>query len=447
MKKILKNFYIQTIAHELNTSLKYFNDIIFIKSHPAEDSDKNANATRFFDHINNSAKVTRTIDQLKSQFRNFDKTNNRSALILDGNFNHDLDIQNTLSIIHDAISRHTRLMIIAYSPYFSWLFRWATKLGLRSGNAPSTFLTRTDLDNLCKISDYEVVRFRNTVYFPWKWFGLGSVVNKILSITPGLNRLSLVNVITLRPIKPSMDSPSVTVVIPARNEKGNIENALKRMPDLGAPLEVIFVEGNSNDGTYEEIQRVIADPQYQAKFKLKLFKQTTKGKADAVRVGFSHASHELITILDADLTMPPEKLPRFYNAYVAGKADFVNGSRLLYPMEGEAMRFLNHLGNVFFAKSLSTVLESSIGDSLCGTKFLTKVDYDRMIQWRRDFGDFDPFGDFELLFPTAVLGLGVVDIPIRYLARTYGSTNIRRFRDGLLLLKMTLVGLLRIRLR
>jgi glycosyltransferase involved in cell wall biosynthesis len=165
-----------------------------------------------------------------------------------------------------------------------------------------------------------------------------------------------------------------------------------------------------------------------------------------VRLGFSQAEGDLLTILDADLTMPPELLGRFYAAYCQGHADFINGSRLVYPMEGNAMRFLNRLGNVFFAKALSWVLDTQIGDSLCGTKLLARHDYERMISWRGDFGDFDPFGDFELIFPAAVLGLGIVDIPIRYRDRTYGSTSISRFRHGFMLLNMTLIGLYRIKL-
>ena len=226
--------------------------------------------------------------------------------------------------------------------------------------------------------------------------------------------------------------------------EGNIENALKRMPDLGTKIEVVFVEGHSSDGTWEEIQRVI--PLYSSKFAIKAFKQSGKGKSDAVRLGFQEATGDLLTILDADLTMPPELLGRFFSAYSTGLADFINGTRLVYPMEGEAMRFLNRLGNIFFAKALSTVLECRLGDSLCGTKLVARHDYARMIEWRKNFGDFDPFGDFELLFPASTLALGTIDIPIRYLARTYGSTSISRFYHGFILLKMTLIGLFRIRL-
>jgi len=195
--------------------------------------------------------------------------------------------------------------------------------------------------------------------------------------------------------------------------------------------------------TWEEIQRVVAV--YSSRFKLRALRQTGKGKSDAVRLGCAHASGKLITILDADLTMPPELLGRFYEAYCQGLADFVNGTRLVYPMEGEAMQPLNHLGNIFFAKALSIVLGNRLGDSLCGTKLVAQHDYVRMVAWRKDFGDFDPFGDFELLFPASVLALGIVDIPVRYRARVYGTTNINRFRHGLILLKMTLIGLFRIK--
>jgi hypothetical protein len=370
----------------------------------------------------------------------------RTAILLNGNINHHFDIQELLLELKPKLSRTSRVIMVAYNPYLSWLYRLANVLGLRKGELPSTFVTRADLKNISKLAGFEVVRMRPTVFFPFVLFGLGRFANRVLSLVPGLRLLSLTEVILLRPVIQEKEGkgPSLSVVIPARNERGNIENALLRMPSFCPDLEIIFIEGHSNDGTWEEIQRVVK--KYSGRFKLQAFQQTGKGKADAVRLGFSKATGDLLTILDADLTMPPELLSRFYEAYCLGLADFVNGTRLVYPMEGEAMRFLNRLGNVFFAKALSQVLDVSIGDSLCGTKFLARHDYQRMIAWRSDFGEFDPFGDFELIFPAAILGLGTVDIPIRYRARTYGTTNISRFRHGWMLLKMTVVGFFRIRM-
>ena len=366
----------------------------------------------------------------------------RTAILVNGTFNHDFDIQGLLVQLKSNLSRTSRVIVVLYNPYLRWLYNLANRLGIRKGELPTTFITQIDLQNLVKVAGYEIVRQRLALYFPWKMLGLGNTINRVFPLVPLVRWLSLTSIVVLRPLTPP-SRPGISCVIPARNERGNIENALKRFPELGCDTEIIFVEGHSNDGTWEEIQRVRAV--YGDRYRIQALQQAGKGKADAVRLGFAHATQPLLLILDADLTMPPEMLGRFYEAYCQGYGDFINGSRLVYPMEGEAMRFLNRLGNIFFAKMLSAILDQRIGDSLCGTKLLTRSDYRRVEAWRRDFGDFDPFGDFELLFPAAVLGLGTVDIPVRYLARTYGETNIRRFRHGLLLLKMTWVALIRIK--
>jgi hypothetical protein len=367
----------------------------------------------------------------------------RTAVLINGTLNHHCDIQGLLLDLRKKLSRTARLVLVLYNPYVRWLYHLANWLGIRKGEPPSTFLTRLDIDNLAKLAGFEVVRVRPKVHFPWFLIGVGDVINRCLSVTPFVRRFSLATVAVLRPVMRS-EPPGLTCVIPARNERGNIEQAVQRFPDLGCPTEIIFVEGHSNDGTWEEIQRVI--PLYRHRFRIRALRQMGRGKADAVRLGFQHATQPLLTILDADLTMPPEMLDRFYNAWCEGKGDFINGSRLVYPMEGDAMPFLNRLGNVFFAKVLSLVMDTQVSDSLCGTKLVTRADYARMKAWRADFGDFDPFGDFELLFPAASLGLGIVDIPVRYLSRTYGSTNISRFRHGWQLLRMTLIGFFRMKM-
>ena len=371
----------------------------------------------------------------------------RTAFLLNGNFNSSTDIQQLLEAARARMHRSDRLIVILYNAYFEWLFRLADRLGWRQGPKTTTFVTRTDLHQLSRLSGYEVVRLRPVVYVPWHFFGIGTLINTIMPAIPGLRWLSLVSVAVLRPLAgTTAPRPSFTIVIPARNERGNIEQALQRLPDFRTATEVIFVEGHSNDGTWEEIERVAALWNGRNGLSVRAMRQTGRGKADAVRLGFAQATGEVLTILDADLTMPPELLPRFFDAYCDGLGDFVNGTRLVYPMEGEAMRFLNKLANVGFAKGLSWILEVRIADTLCGTKLLSRHDYARCVAWRRDFGDFDPFGDFELLFPAATLGLGVIDVPVAYRARTYGSTNIHRFRDGLTLARMALTGFLRIRL-
>jgi Glycosyl transferase family 2 len=367
----------------------------------------------------------------------------RTAVLVNGNFNLGTDIQDFLARLRPRLSRSSRVVVIGYNPYFKGLFRLLSKLGLARAEPPDTFVTQESLKQLARISGFEVVRIRPVGYFPFRLLGLGSLINRVMPLLPVVRWLSFSSVIVLRPVIASAVKPSLTIVIPARNEAGNIENALLQTPQLeGVKTEIIFVEGNSTDDTWDRIQQVVN--RGHPFFQLSAYKQPGRGKNDAVRHGFAHARHDLWCILDADLTMPPEMLPRFYQAYVDGHADFINGSRLFYPMEGEAMKFLNLLGNIFFAKALSVVLGMRIGDSLCGTKLVARHDYARIVRWRERFGDFDPFGDFELLFPAAELALGCVDIPVAYKARTYGTTNIHRFRHGLILLKMTLIGLWRV---
>ena len=368
------------------------------------------------------------------------------VVLFNGNFNHSTDIQGLLETVRPHLGRRGRVVVALYNSYFAWLFRLADRLGLRQGPPIVTFITQADLEQLARLGGFDIVRLRPVAYVPWHFFGLGSLLNVVMPAVPGLRWLSLVTVAVLRPVIAfERERPSLSIVIPARNERGNIEDALRRMPDFSALTEVIFVEGHSSDGTWEEIQRVTSAWDGRNALRVRAFQQDGRGKADAVRLGFSKATGDVLTILDADLTMPPERLTRFFDAYCKGSADFVNGTRLVYPMEGEAMRFLNRLGNVFFAKLLSFVLDVRLGDSLCGTKLVSRRDYERFVRWRNDFGDFDPFGDFELLFPAAVLGTGIIDIPVYYRARTYGTTNIRRFHDGAILFRMSMTGLLRIK--
>ena len=209
---------------------------------------------------------------------------------------------------------------------------------------------------------------------------------------------------------------------------------IKKIPNMSRFTEVIFVEGHSKDKTYEAIQEEIE--KYNGPYKIFLFKQKGKGKGDAVRLGFSKAKNELLMILDADLTVEPKELPKFYDAVAQGKGNLVMGSGLVYPMEDQAMRDLNYLGNKFFSWAFSYLLGQKIKDTLCGTKVITKTHYKKIEKNRKVFGDFDPFGDYDLIFGAARLNLKITEVPIRYKERTYGTTNISRFKHGLLLFKM-----------
>ncbi|MCB9652649.1 MAG: glycosyltransferase family 2 protein [Deltaproteobacteria bacterium] len=427
----------ELVAREISTLTRYYDRVIQWKTLPHDDG-------LLLELTDARQKRALSTNEPMVDLRG--ERSERTAVLLNGVLNHDTDIEGLLNDLHGRLSRTSRVIAIMYNPYYRWLYQAANRFGVRAGETPNTFLTREALANLARLSNFDIVRVRPVVHFPFPAFGVGDPVNRTAPLVPGSSAVGAVWVVVLRPIIEETQRPSLSIVIPARNERGNIEAAVTRLRSLketGTELEIIFVEGHSSDETWPEIERVKA--KYSAEFNIKAFRQDGRGKADAVRKGFAHASSELLTILDADLTMPPELLHRFYDAYCRGLGDFINGSRLTYPMEGDAMRFLNRLGNTFFAKALGRTLDTPLSDSLCGTKLVTAHDYARIQRWRNDFGDFDPFGDFELLFPAAILGLGIIDIPIRYRARAYGATNINRFRHGAQLLKMTGVGLSRIK--
>ena len=432
--KLSTTHLLRQIAAEISSTTRYYDRLVQWLPHQSDRGE-------LLEAIDCPRKQRVAADEALPDFSG--ERSERSAVLLYANFNYDFDIQKILTQIKPKLSRTSRVLAVCYNPYLRWLFSLAQKLGLREAELPTTFVTRSALMGIAKISGFEVVRERSAAHFPFALLGVGTLLDRLLSALPLLRNFAVVEIVYLRPIYSGPERPSLSIVIPARNERGNIAPALERLPDFGgAAVEVVFVEGHSTDGTWEEIQRVTsASP----RFKCIALRQMGVGKADAVRLGFERASGEVLTILDADLTMPPELLPRFYDAYCRGDADLVNGSRLVYPMEGNAMRSLNLLGNLFFAKTLSWILGTQLSDVLCGTKLLARHDYRRFVRWREEFGDFDPFGDFELLFPAAVLGLGIVDVPIRYRDRTFGTTQIRRFRHGLDLLRMTVVGLLRIK--
>jgi glycosyltransferase involved in cell wall biosynthesis len=301
-------------------------------------------------------------------------------------------------------------------------------------NTQQNWLSTEDIENLLHLADFDVVKREWRQLLPRKLLGIGPLVNRYVAPLPIIRRACLRQYIVARPLRAlEKKCLSATVVVPCRNERGNIEAAVKRLPRFCEDLEIIFVEGHSSDGTLAEVERVIkAYPRSD----IKVFVQPGKGKGDAVRKGFAEARGDVLMILDADLTTPPEALPRFHDAIESGKGEFINGSRLVYPMERDAMRFLNHAANRIFSLVFSWLLNQRFTDTLCGTKVLRRRDYQTIALNRSYFGDFDPFGDFDLIFGASKLNLKVVEIPVNYLSRSYGETQISRFRHGLLLLRM-----------
>lgn len=344
------------------------------------------------------------------------------------------DVQALFENLHHAAFQHTRLVINFYNSLWRPLLAFAEAIGAKAPTPPQNWLSLADVKNLLELAGWEVIRTDTRILWPLKTPLLGPLLNRWLAPLLKHFCLAVFVVARPRPLPINFRQYSCTVVIPARNEAGNIEPAVLRTPELGAGTELIFIEGHSKDNTWEEIQRV------QAKYpsrNIKALKQKSSGKGGAVREAFAAATGDILFILDADLTMPPEELVKFYEALRRNQADFVNGCRLVYPMEDQAMQFLNMIANKCFGLAFSWLLGQPLKDTLCGTKVLFRAQYEAIARNRAYFGDFDPFGDFDLLFGAAKLNQKIIEMPIRYQARTYGSTNIHRWRHGWLLLRMT----------
>jgi len=353
------------------------------------------------------------------------------AIIFSDTVNDLWDVQRALTQVKRLCHPQTRLILNFYSHLWQAPLSLAQSLNLAAPMLPQNWLTPQDAENMLRLSGFEPIRRWQEILLP---LPLSGWANRYLVKLSPFKFFALSNFVIARPApQPASSAPSVSVVIAARNEEGNIPDIFKRVPKMGGKTEIVFVEGHSKDKTYETIE---AEMKRHPDIPSQLHRQTGIGKADAIRLGFEKATCEALMILDADLTVPPEDLPRFYEALVSGQGEFINGVRLVYPMEKEAMRTLNFLGNKFFSLAFSWLLGQPIKDTLCGTKVLYKKDYEEIAANRAYFGDFDPFGDFDLIFGAAKLNRKIVDLPVRYRERTYGETNISRWKHGLLLLRM-----------
>lgn len=356
------------------------------------------------------------------------------------------DIQKAFRELHKVSNSSTRIIITFHSFLWSPILRIAELLKLKMPQKRLNWLNKGDVAGLLKLEGFEIIKQGRRFVCP-KYIPLISyLLNRYVANLPLLNTFCITGYFIARPASHGGETQecSVSIVVPARNEKGNIEPLVQRVPKLGSRTEVIFVEGHSTDGTLEEIKRVCAKYAHRD-LELNYLIQDGEGKADAVRKGFSVARGDIFMILDADLSVSPEELPKFYNVLVAGKGELVNGSRLVYPRERESMMTLNIIGNKFFSLMFTWLLGQRVKDTLCGTKAISRDNYLVLSVNRSYFGDFDPFGDFDLIFGAAKLNLKIVEVPVRYKARQYGKTNISRFRHGWLLLRMTLFAMNRLK--
>jgi hypothetical protein len=362
---------------------------------------------------------------------------NFDYIILSGVLPQLYDVYSALEAIRSVCHDRTRVIVTTFSRLWQPGIRCGEMLGWKARVPDESWLPPAEVSSIFTQCDFDIVTQRDSILLPVGIPLVSNLINRWMSPLPILHHFNLCTVTVARMLPRSnrLEVPQcVSVIIPARNEAGNIQPLLDRVPAMGEKTEVIFIEGNSTDDTWPTIQKAVAA--YRGPFAVSCYKQTGKGKGDAVRLGFEKAAGDILMILDADISVPPEELSRFVDLVAKHQCEFANGSRLVYPMEKAAMQFLNMIANKCFGWMFTFLLSQRLRDTLCGTKVLRKTDYEKIVANRAHFGDFDPFGDFDLLFGAARLNLKIVDVPVHYKERVYGSTNISRFRHGWMLLRM-----------
>ncbi len=355
------------------------------------------------------------------------------------------DVADALKRLQHVCTPTTRIVLSFPSNPWRPLFSLVRRADVGRGGV--SWLSSRDVRNLLELAGFEVVTGGGRTLLPLRIPGLSWLLNRFLAKLPVVRRLCLTRYLVARrrPERGRESAYSVSIVVPTLNERGNVEGVFTRIPAMGLWVELVLVDGHSTDGTREEIERNIAS--HGNRFaQVQLLDQEGHGKGQAVRQGMAACAGDILMILDSDLTVPPEELPKFYEAIAAGHGELINGCRLVYPMERHSMPFLNVVANHLFAILFTWLLDQPVKDTLCGTKVLWRRDCEGIAADRVYFGDFDPFGDFDLLFGAARLSRKIVDLPIHYMARRYGETRIRRWSHGMLLLRASAVAFRRLKL-
>ena len=382
----------------------------------------------------------------KEEFRKVFEPSEKFDYILFNNIGDTVDVLQALRNLKPLCLRRTRLLVETYNHLWEPLVTFAERAGMKVSRTEQNWLSTADIRNLMKLAGFEALETHRIVILPKYVPLLSAFLNRFCARLPLLKRLCMTQVVIGRLLPPPVpkEELSVSVIVPCKNEKGNVEDAARRIPQLGRQTEIIFCDDQSTDGTAEEVLRV--QSLYRDK-DIRLERGPGICKSRNVWTGFDAATGDILMILDADLTTIPEELPYFVDVIASGQAEFVNGSRLVYPVPKGAMTTANMLGNKFFSVAFTYLLGQHVKDTLCGTKVLWRSDWERIKPMLGSWGIKDRWGDYELLFGAAKLNLKILDLPVHYQERIYGSTKMTRvLRNGLIMLKMCWHGFVKLKL-
>ena len=366
-------------------------------------------------------------------------------ILLMGALSDGVDVQKTLLNLKRVVNPRSRIVVTIYNRLWQPLLNLAALLRLKIPQPTQNWLSVDDAENLLRLTGYETIKQFNVILLPKKVPVISFLLNNIIAKLPLFKHLCFNHVLVAKKImnRENYSDYSVSVIVPCKNELGNVRDAAARIPTMGKHTEIIFCDDRSEDGTVDEILKTIKSfPDKD----IKLVHGPGVCKAKNVWAGFDSAKGDILMILDADLTVIPEELPYFFQTIVEGAGDFINGSRLIYPTQENAMKFFNVLGNKFFSLLFSYIMGQRIKDTLCGTKVLWREDYARIKKYIGTWGTVDLWGDYDLLFGATKTNLKIVDLPVHYFERVYGQTKMKKvILNGLRMLNISLAALFKLK--
>ena len=419
--KLSNKYFYSRHNFELKRYLNEGSSLHIINSNSKEKINENYSTKLFVDQTNQKGSINR----LKSTNKLYNN------IIITDLFETLEDNYQFLELIIQNLNSNGKLVLTSVNTKYKPIYLLLEKLGLKDKNLKHSYIHNLRIKNFITASGFEYINTYSKQILPFRLLGVGTLLNKIFEIILYKFNFGIRTYTIFRFKEEKIKKFSKSIIIPAKNEAGNLPSLVDRIPKFNN-CQLIISCGQSEDNTLQVAKNISKNNNF---FEINVIEQTGKGKANAVWESFEFVRGDIVAILDADISVDPETLTDFFKIIESNNADFVNGTRLIYEMEDGAMRFINKVGNRIFQFVISFILNIKLTDSLCGTKVFKKELIKIIYWWQDTFKLNDPFGDFDMLFSAAFSGQKIVDFPIRYKSRTYGTTQISRFKDGYKLIK------------
>lgn len=372
------------------------------------------------------------VTYLNKGLLDFEADETYDYIIFYESLNYEGDLYSIFRKLKKIIHRDSKVFVIEINPFILFLLKILSRVGLLVPDFKRNMLHLSDLENLVNIFGFDIVDKGYRFAVPFKIFGLGDVINSILPRVSLLRNFCFGQYIVFRlhPLEAGKQNLSCSVVVPCHNEEGNIADCIARIPNFGAWREIIVVDDGSTDRTKDMVKKIMRG---RSDIRLISYEKNC-GKGYAVNIGWQEAKGDVFMMLDCDSTTPPEELALFHEAMEYG-AEFVNGTRVIYPREKNSIPFFNRLGVTFFAHLISWITQKRISDTFCGTKVFLKK-YWNCFQIKEFL-----WGDWDLFFTAARYRMKMLELPVHYKTRKHGVTKMRPVKHGIILLLKSVEGL------